>query len=518
MSFSQCPLCGAMMTEEGACTQCGGGGRGSQPVPTVEADMSGFDELKVAGPGMEEDPLLGQLVGDRFLINSLLGKGGVGRVYAAIQLDLQRPVALKVLDTTDGLDDERRERFRREAQASGRLNHPGVASVYDFGDWQGQPYIAMELVGGKTFYEVFAADFPLGPSRMVDILCKCCDVLSAAHKAHIIHRDLKPENIMVQEPGGPSDPGRQVKLLDFGMALLVGPNADQRLTQEGLVQGTPFYMSPEQCKGEEVGPLSDVYAVGVMLYEQLCGRLPFMGESPTDILLMHMFNEPEPPSKTNPRAEVPAVLEEIALRSLAKDPEDRPAGAHELARLLREAEASNYEKAPAGQRRLTVRRRMVEMDDRQARADALNIPETPREQGEAPAPETFSVLVVETPRVFSDSLTVMLRREAFNAAGPCSLDQARVRLKRFHPDVVVVDLAAGPEEILEQLQSRLDQGCLDGVPVVVVGPARSVSAMTRALELGIADYLPREGMVARLPRSLRRLTRLARMRRKETVR
>lgn len=501
------------MTEDGACSSCGGGGQGHGLAATFEVDLSGDAvDMMVSPASGEVDPLLGELVGDRFLVHSLLGKGGVGRVYRATQLDLERPVALKLLDTSEGLDEERIERFRREARASSRLNHPGVAAVYDFGDWQGQPYIAMELVKGETLYQVFAAGFPLSPSRVVDIMCKICEVLAAAHQAHIVHRDLKPENVMVLEPGGASDSERQVKLLDFGMALLLGPKADQRLTQEGLVQGTPFYMSPEQCRAEQVGPLSDIYALGVMLYEQLCGRLPFTGESPTDVLLMHMFNEPEPPSKINPRAHVPEVLEEIALRALAKDPEDRPMGALELARLLREAEACDFQKAPRLQRRMTVRRQVVEMEDRQARADALQIPQTRRKEGEAPAPESFSVLVVETPDVFTDSLTVMLRRAAFNAAGPCALAKVGARLQRFHPDVIVVDLAAGPDEILASLQGELEQGYLEGVPVVVVGPARSVDSMTRALELGIADYLPRDGILERLPRSLRRLTRRARAR------
>ena len=297
------------------------------------------------------------------------------------------------------------------------------------------------------------------------------------------------------------------------MALLVGPQADQRLTQEGLVQGTPFYMSPEQCRGGEIGPLSDVYAVGVMLYEQLCGRLPFLGESATDVLLMHMYNEPELPSIINPRADVSPVLEEIAMRALAKEPEDRPAGAREMARLMREAEAANFQRSPSRQRRMTVRRRMVEMPDRQARADSLKIPDSDRREGKLPSPETFSVLVVETPQLFTGSLTVMLRRRAFNASGPCPLERARTRLERFHPDMVVVDLAPDPVGTLARLEGELEQGRMAGAPVVVVGPAAAMDLMARALELGVADYLPREEMADRLPRTLRRLTRRARRRR-----
>jgi len=501
------------MTEDGGCTSCGGGGDDRSLVATLEVDLSDMADTIAASsplPAEEPDPLLGELVGDRFLIQSMLGRGGVGRVYSAVQMDLERPVALKLLDDPGGLDEERVERFRREAQASSRLNHPGVAAVYDFGDWEGQPYIAMELVKGQTMYQVFAAEYPLAPLRVVDILCKVCEVLDAAHRAHIVHRDLKPENVMVMEPAGGSGKERQVKLLDFGMALLVGPQADQRLTQEGMVQGTPFYMSPEQCRGGEIGPLSDVYAVGVMLYEQLCGRLPFLGESATDVLLMHMYNEPELPSSTNPRAEVAPVLEEIAMRALAKDPEERPAGAREMVRLMREAEASGFQKTSARGRRMTVRRGMVEMEDRQARADAMKIPDASRREGKLPPPETFSVLVVETPDLFTSSLTVMLRRRAFNASGPCPMEKARARVERFHPDMVVVDLARDPEGILAQLEGELEQGRMGGAPVVVVGPAVAMDLMARALELGVADYLPLEEMADRLPRSLRRLTRMAR--------
>ena len=203
------------MTEDGGCASCGGGGGGSDRslVATLEVDFSDMADVITASrphPEAEKDPLLGQLVADRFLIRSLLGKGGVGRVYSAVQLALERPVALKLLDAPGGLDEERVERFRREARASSRLNHPGVAAVYDFGDWEGQPYIAMELVKGKTMYEVFAAEYPLSAPRVVDILCKVCDVLDVAHRAHIVHRDLKPENVMVLEPEGVAGAERQV--------------------------------------------------------------------------------------------------------------------------------------------------------------------------------------------------------------------------------------------------------------------------------------------------------------------
>ncbi len=510
-TWNYCRRCGEALGLDGQCQACGPEGEEQEQRPlaaTRPLDPAQHpDPMAPAPRDPDGDPLIGAIVADRFVIQALIGKGGIGRVYRGMQLDLERAVAIKVLDDDPGLDDEARERFRREARAAGGVNHPGVAAVYDFGDWEGRPYIAMELIRGQTLYQLFAAEYPLDHARVVEILAGICDVLELTHSQHIVHRDLKPENVMLLRQERAGEQVEVVKILDFGLAMLVGPRSEQRLTQEGIVSGTPYYMSPEQCRGEAVGPASDIYAMGVLLYEQLCGRLPFLGESPTDVLLMHLFNDPDPPSKANPRAEVPAPLEQLCMRCLAKEPEDRPAGAAELARLLREARDRGFVAAPERRRRATMRKRMVEVLDRAARAEALSIPEQVSRETEAPSPESCSVLVVESPRSFASSLTRLLRGKAFNAAGPNSLARAVKRLPRFAPDLVVVDLEPGPEQILAALEQRLSGGKLEGVPVVVVGPTDSVAHMARSLQLNIGDYLPREELAERLPRSLRRIHR-----------
>ena len=288
------------------------------------------------------DPLLGHTFDDKYRLDARLGGGGMGTVYRATHLLIDRPVAIKVLSQRFIGDETAQQRFRREARAAGRMQHPNAVNVTDFGATSdGYLYIVMELLEGHTLREVLLREAPLDVARTVSIMLQTCAAVAAAHDVGLIHRDLKPANIfIVQRPDTPA----VVKVLDFGVAkFAVEEQADedyQTLTQVGALIGTPRYMSPEQCSGKgPVTPASDVYSLGVILYEMLSGAPPFNAETPLAIAFRHV-TEPPPPLSTA----VPQRLREIVERALSKEPTKRFANAEELRQeLLAAAEALGLE-------------------------------------------------------------------------------------------------------------------------------------------------------------------------------
>jgi serine/threonine-protein kinase len=260
----------------------------------------------------------------RYQILSLLGEGGMGCVYKALDPVIGRTVAIKTL--TAGLGEEElaefKRRFLREARTAGRVAHPNVVTIYDVGEADGTPFIAMEYVEGRTLRAVLDADGSLGAEAACRIATQVAAGLAAAHKLSIVHRDVKPANIMITA-------GASVKLMDFGIAKL----PDGTKTQTGLILGSPIYVAPEQVIGRSVDGRSDVFSLGVVLYEMLTGSVPFGGLA-VGALLYSVLNEAHPPpSAYNTR--VPAVFERILARALAKHPDDRYQDAEEFARDLR---------------------------------------------------------------------------------------------------------------------------------------------------------------------------------------
>ena len=258
------------------------------------------------------------MLGGRYRIAAQIGAGGMAQVFRGEDTVLGRPVAIKVLAAHFAKDAAFVARFRREAQAAARLNHPNVVNVYDTGSDDGTHYIVMEFVEGRSLSEFVSGGGRLTPERACELGESVCAALAAAHREGIVHRDIKSGNIMV-------DRGGRVKVMDFGIAHL---DTDQTVEQTAAVLGTASYLSPEQARGEPVDARSDLYSLGCVLYEALTGRVPFAGDSPVSVAYKHVNETPEPPSRLN--ADVPPSIDAIVLRCLAKNPANRYGSAEEL--------------------------------------------------------------------------------------------------------------------------------------------------------------------------------------------
>ena len=281
----------------------------------------------------DPDPRIGVTLGGKYRVEALLGQGGIGRVYRASHASLDAPVAVKFISASGPRADDQRERFRREAHALATLRHPGIVSVLDFGEDGGEPYLVMELVVGAPLSTHVLQDGRALPFRRIaDISRQILRVLEVAHGAHVVHRDLKPDNVMLVATGDRSD---HVKVLDFGLALAVGDEASPRLTATDTLQGTPMYMAPEQCRGRDVGPPADIYAMGVVLYEMLAGEPPFDAPTPVELMTRHLYVTPSPVVDRGVGRPVPADLEQLAMRALSKAPVDRPTAAEMIDELER---------------------------------------------------------------------------------------------------------------------------------------------------------------------------------------
>jgi len=280
------------------------------------------------GGGPAPDPFLGQTLKGAYLIQQRIGDGGMGLVYKALHVELDAPFAVKIIRGALLSDPGVVARFQREARAASRLRHPNVVSVTDFGQTEdGILFMVMEHVPGRNLARVIADEAPLSERRVVLIGAQILSALAEAHANQILHRDLKPENVMVETRRDASD---SIKVLDFGIAkVLMAEAPASNFTQAGLVVGTPGYMSPEQLAGDDLDARSDLYAVGVVLYEMLTGKLPYSPRTPVQMARMHVTELPQPPSTKRSRP-VSQELESVVMRALAPRREDRPQSADEM--------------------------------------------------------------------------------------------------------------------------------------------------------------------------------------------
>jgi serine/threonine protein kinase len=310
------------------------------------------------------DPLLGQVLAEKYLIEQLIKRGGMGAVYRGKHVLMDKTVAIKVLRPALAVDDEVVKRFSREAKAASRISHPHAVSVTDFGEAEnGVVFLVMEYLDGRTLKDVIKSDGPMPLDRAVEIVRQVSGALDAAHGQGVVHRDLKSDNIMLMKHDGDD----WAKVLDFGIAKIKQPEGamDVDLTAPNLVVGTPQYMSPEQCsQTQPLDARSDIYSLGVILFEMLAGRVPFTGESPT-VIMMKQVQEP-PPSLLAARPELPASVGAVVARALEKNPADRFQKAGDLSDALAHAAMESDESrmaAPAMAAPVTVANAIVPNDD-----------------------------------------------------------------------------------------------------------------------------------------------------------
>jgi serine/threonine-protein kinase len=292
--------------------------------PLDGARLTSPSELDARG-GASADPLIGTTLAERYRVLRRIGEGGMGLVYEAEHAVIEKRVAVKVLRDDFSSRPEVVQRFELEAKSASRIGHEHIVDISDFGRTpSGSSYFVMEFLEGEDLANVLAREGTVSPERAVHILTQCCRALGAAHAKGIVHRDMKPENIFLTRRGDNPD---FVKIVDFGIAKMSDIETDgvpgRKLTKTGMIFGTPEYMSPEQAAGKKLDHRVDIYALGVILYECLVGRVPFVGDTFMGVLTQHMFEDPPTMRSVNPTMRATPELESVIYQALAKGPDDR---------------------------------------------------------------------------------------------------------------------------------------------------------------------------------------------------
>ncbi len=310
-------------------------------------DGSAVASAPSAGVAEGPDPLIGRVVNDRYTIHAMIARGGMGRVYRGVQAPLGRQVALKILHPNykGENDPDFHRRFFLEASTCAKLTHPNTVTIFDYGRTEDDVYyIAMELLEGRTLHRALREDGPMPPGRALHIARQVCRSLREAHSIHVVHRDLKPANVFLCSHDDDPD---FVKVLDFGLVKNTEDTAED-LTQTGLFMGSPKYMAPEQIQGEKADGRVDIYALGVILYEMLTGKVPFDRANSVNILMAHVHDAPPSFEAMNPEVQIPPHLEALVMKCLAKNPAERFATMEQLLLAMKEIGESGQHSLSSG--------------------------------------------------------------------------------------------------------------------------------------------------------------------------
>ncbi|MGB8332285.1 MAG: protein kinase [Polyangiales bacterium] len=316
-----------------ACRVDYGGGEVFCPVDATRLVTTSQMSLRPVNP---DDPLVGTVLAGRYVVRKRIGEGGMGLVYEGLHRDIDKRVAIKILRDDLSKRPEVVARFRQEAKSASRIGHENIVDVSDFGETtRGASYFVMEFLDGQDLATVLGRECTISAERACAIILQCCRALSVTHAKGIVHRDIKPENIFLIKRDGVDD---FVKIVDFGIAKMSDIETDgapgRKLTKTGMIFGTPEYMSPEQAAGKALDHRVDVYALGIILYECLAGRVPFEGDTFMGVLTQHMFADVPPILDLNPNAKLSHELDLVIRKALAKSPDDRYQDADELAEAI----------------------------------------------------------------------------------------------------------------------------------------------------------------------------------------
>ena len=411
----------------------------------------------------EGDDYIGRTIARKYQVEALIGEGGMGKVYRARQVALDKLVVLKVLRHTLLSDDRTVARFKREAKAASRLNHPNSISILDFGQAEdGALFIAMEFVPGQDLHTVLSKEGPLPEARIVRVVSQVLSALNDAHGAGVIHRDLKPENIMVEQRRNEQD---FVKVLDFGIAKIQDSSGEDgpALTRNGFVCGTPEYMSPEQARGSSLDHRSDLYAVGVILYQLVTGRLPFESDTAVGYATKHLTEEPVPPSRRRPEVRVSQAMERLIMRALSKSPDDRPPDAEAFkADLL--AVSDSKDRRPPPQRRPVA-------------LSSAGLAPLPRKV--TPPPQGVSTEITDAGWGEESEATVRAEPARMQSAARMAPERTQVAPPRERPSAPLSVVRPQAERSLAERAPTVNQAQMDG--------------KTEALVLSLPDPEPEVG-------------------------
>ena len=418
----------------------------------------------------------GVIVHDRYEIVELLGQGGMGSVYRANQLNLGRQVALKVLAPALAAHDLGRRRFEREARVAATLSHPVAVRIYDVGASGPHVYIAMELLEGAPLRDFMQDGVPMPVDRVLEIAAPLVDVLVAAHAVQLVHRDLKPENVFIQQ----DDEREAVRVLDFGLAFVEGEHDKGRLTRDGLVVGTPAYLSPEQAQGKSVGPPGDVYALGCMLYEMATGWPPFLG-SWMNVLTQHLYVAPVPMRERAPEAGIPSDLDALVLQMLAKQAFERPS-----IEGVRDGLESVAGTLAGARHRARGDRMLGERTDRM-----ISVPAAMALAPDASLPTDVEIIDAGFVGELTREILVALASNGVRAI-PMEPQGGE------SPRCSVVIVAASDDAVLERTVQT-------GHAVVAIADTSDVERISHLLRLGVADVAPTPVRIDELTRKVRRV-------------